>query len=84
MSAPPKKRPGVVNRGVADKKLLKLHLSSCDNFATPRYCAACGTEVTNRNLGGHDGRPLSGSLWCLRCEDRPLRRVLFFDRRRGA
>jgi hypothetical protein len=35
-----------------------------------RCCVACGTRVTNRNLGGYSGRSaLSGSLWCERCAD---------------
>jgi hypothetical protein len=35
-----------------------------------RRCVACGTRVTNRNLGGYSGRSaLSGSLWCDRCAD---------------
>jgi hypothetical protein len=32
-----------------------------------RHCVACNVPVENENLGGHDGRPLSGRLWCLHC-----------------
>jgi hypothetical protein len=33
------------------------------------HCLGCGRIVTNDSLGGHDGRPLSGKLWCLQCAD---------------
>jgi hypothetical protein len=32
-----------------------------------RHCVRCGRLVRNRNLGGHDGRPISGRVWCERC-----------------
>lgn len=34
-----------------------------------RRCVSCGRFVGNSNLGGDDGRPLSGRLWCLHCAD---------------
>ena len=35
-----------------------------------RRCVACGCRVTNRNLGGYDGRSaLSADLWCYSCAD---------------
>jgi len=42
-----------------------------------RRCVACGARVTNRNLGGNNGRSaLSGPLWCLQCADRPQQLLL--------
>ena len=41
-----------------------------------RECVACGARVANPNLGGHDGRPLSGLVWCYRCADRPRQLLL--------
>jgi hypothetical protein len=43
-------------------------------FFTPetelRRCVVCNAEVTNRNLGGYDGRSaLTGNLYCLACAD---------------
>jgi hypothetical protein len=34
-----------------------------------RRCVSCGRFVGNRNMGGHNGRPLTGRLWCYRCAD---------------
>jgi hypothetical protein len=35
-----------------------------------RRCVACGCEVTNENLGGHDGdSAIRGDLYCLTCAD---------------
>ena len=45
--------------------------------AAVRRCAVCAARVTNRNLGGYDGRSaLTGDLYCLRCADFPSRRLL--------
>jgi hypothetical protein len=45
--------------------------------AAIRRCAACDSHITNRNLGGNDGRSaLSGPVWCLRCADYPRQRLL--------
>ncbi len=45
--------------------------------AAMRRCAACNSRVTNRNLGGNDGRSaLTGTVWCLRCADYPQQRLL--------
>ena len=44
-----------------------------------RECVACGSAVTNRNLGGNGGRSaLTGPVWCLRCADYPRQLVLNF------
>lgn len=34
-----------------------------------RRCEGCLQVVTNANLGGHDGKPLSRAVYCLRCAD---------------
>jgi hypothetical protein len=48
---------------------------------TPLRCVACDTPVTNRNLGGYNGRSaLSGILWCMGCADLPQQRLLNFGR----
>jgi hypothetical protein len=44
-----------------------------------RKCAACDAPVTNRNVGGHDGRPFSGQVWCQRCADYPAQLLLNFN-----
>lgn len=38
----------------------------------PRRCVSCYSQITNRNLGGYDGRSAStGEVYCLRCADGP-------------
>ena len=37
-----------------------------------RHCVVCGVVVTNDSLGGHDGGPLSGKLWCWTARMVPL------------
>ena len=45
-----------------------------------RSCVSCGRRITNRNLGGDDGRSaLSGPLWCLRCADYASQLLLRFE-----
>jgi hypothetical protein len=35
-----------------------------------RYCKVCGVRVTNRNVGGYEGRSaLTGRLYCELCAD---------------
>jgi hypothetical protein len=47
--------------------------------SSARRCVVCNCRVTNRNLGGNDGRSaLTGELWCLRCADYPRQLVLGF------
>ena len=38
-----------------------------NNRQQRRRCVGCGRFVGNSNFGGHNGRPLSGRVWCLRC-----------------
>ena len=45
--------------------------------AKARRCISCRARVTNRNLGGFNGRSArSGSLFCLRCADWPSQLLL--------
>jgi hypothetical protein len=46
---------------------------------TKRKCVACDTPVTNRSVGGHDGRPLSGQMWRQWCADCPAQLLLTFN-----
>lgn len=39
------------------------------NDQDDRLCEGCLQTVTNENLGGHDGKPLSGPVYCLNCAD---------------
>ena len=42
-----------------------------------RRCVACEERVTNKNLGGNDGRSaLIGSVWCYECADWPQQLLL--------
>jgi hypothetical protein len=47
--------------------------------ANTRRCVACDSRVTNRSLGGNDGRSaLTGPIWCLDCADYARQLVLNF------
>lgn len=47
--------------------------------AKGRRCVSCDSRVTNRNLGGHDGRSaVTGPVWCLDCADYPQQLLLRF------
>lgn len=47
--------------------------------AATRRCVSCDSPITNRSLGGYDGRSaLSGPVWCLQYSDFPSQRVLRF------
>ena len=47
--------------------------------AATRRCVSCDSRVTNRNLGGYDGRSArTGPVWCVNCADYALQLVLFF------
>jgi hypothetical protein len=49
-----------------------------------RRCVSCDTPVTDRNLGGFDGRSaLTGSLWCYQCADYALQLILRFADGKG-
>jgi len=74
-NGPPRKREGRPARTALRKLELKL-AGVYRNFRFPqpkvRLCTACGCRVSNRNLGGYDGRSaLTGSLWCYGCADSP-------------
>ena len=50
--------------------ILRAQSRKVNEIFRVRGCVACGWRVTNRNLGGFDGRSaLSGSLWCYDCAD---------------
>ena len=47
--------------------------------AATRRCVSCHSGVTNRNVGGNDGRSaLTGPIWCLDCADHARQLVLNF------
>lgn len=68
----------VTINGVAPTRGLSLSRRVSSRRRSPiRRCVACGVPVTNRNLGGNDGRSaLSGPLWCLECADCPQQLLL--------
>lgn len=39
------------------------------NIRDDRRCPGCSQLIKNSNEGGHDGKPLSGTVYCLRCAD---------------
>ena len=73
--APPKKERGL-GTTLKTAELSQRYRSSefpqlfSDRTLATRRCVSCGRFVGNGNLGGHDGRQLSGGLWYLRCTDR--------------
>jgi hypothetical protein len=82
MSAPQKAKRGLrqtafqsTNRSREYRFSLKRQPRSCTKLK--RRCIACGLVVTNRNLGGFDGRSAStGVLRCDRCADYPRQLLL--------
>ena len=45
--------------------------------AVIRRGVSCDSRISNRNLGGNDGRSaLTGPVWCLRCADFPQQFLL--------
>jgi hypothetical protein len=83
--APPKKKEHGVGTALKTAQLTAGYRSPVFSqlfrsrtVSGPR-CVVCGSHVTNRNLGGNDGRSaLSGNLWCLRCADYPRQPVFIF------
>ena len=75
MNRPPKERGGLPTALKLDKlpipyRFLLFPQVFSRRRAATRRCVACGSRVTNRNLGGNDGRSaLSGPVWCLSCAD---------------
>jgi hypothetical protein len=78
--------PPKAKRAPAKSALRKLELRVGYRFwliaqqrRAVRRCVACGTRVTNRNLGGHERRcALSSPLWCLDCADYSRQLVFSF------
>ena len=70
--APPKKERGL---GTVLQTAELLTVYRVLAFLQPRRpivrrCVSCDSRITNRNLGGNDGRSaLTGLVWCLRCAD---------------
>ncbi len=81
MNAPPENEKGALLHAPIPK--LKLRTTYCFLGAVQvrrvviRRCISCDSRVTNRNLGGYDGRfALSGPLWCYDCADLPKQLIL--------
>jgi hypothetical protein len=70
---PPKKkppRPRVAQGGQSlDGSSATLEDQYSKASAEDRRCDRCSNHVRNQNLGGHNGRPLSGPVYCLNCAD---------------
>ena len=88
MSAPLKAKgracdsaPLALRDSVGENKQLLEQLQAFPIAKAPvRRCVVCGSRVTNRNLGGYNGRSaLSGTLWCSRCADSPAQRILLLE-----
>ena len=71
--APPKKKKRGVGTALQTAELLRAYcvLTFLQRTKVPaRRCVSCNSRITNRNLGGNDGRSaLSGPVWCLSCAD---------------
>lgn len=84
----PKKRGGPAKTalqrnelGIQAYRLRRFLQGVMPRQAAARRCVSCCSRVTNRNLGGHEGRSaLTGDLWCERCADFPQQLVLNFRR----
>jgi hypothetical protein len=82
MSGPPREKGGLPTALEVAKlsipyRFLRFPQVFSRRRATTRRCVACGSRVTNRTLGGNDGRSaLSGPVWCLRCADYPQQLLL--------
>jgi hypothetical protein len=82
MNEPPKKKGGLYQTALHNVELTRAYRFSSKTQLVSRRkqrrsCLACGSTVTNRNLGGHNGRSaLSSNLWCERCADFPQQLVL--------
>jgi hypothetical protein len=72
MNGPPKEKRGCY-AALKTTELLRAYwvLTFLQRTKVPaRRCVSCNSRITNRNLGGNDGRSaLSGPVWCLSCAD---------------
>ena len=84
MRSPPKKKRGPWRTALHNVELTRAYrfwskTQLVSRRKQRRACVACGFAVTNRNLGGHDGRSaLSGPIWCQRCADSSPRTLVRF------
>jgi hypothetical protein len=82
MSGPPREKGGLPTALKVPKlsipyRFLRFPQVFSRRRAATRRCVSCDSRITNRNLGGNDGRSaLSGELWCLRCPDFPMQQLL--------
>jgi hypothetical protein len=73
--APPKERGGLPTARNLTRLPTRYRFSIFPQVfirrrAATRRCVSCNCRITDRNLGGNDGRStLSGPVWCLRCAD---------------
>jgi hypothetical protein len=84
--SPKKKRPALASkpgvRLIAAAQYAALALLQGRRSAI-RLCVSRDSRITNRNLGGNNGRSaLTGDLYCLRCADFPLQLLLSLDETR--
>jgi hypothetical protein len=81
MSVPPKRKRGPI--AALENTNLTVYYSALAlqrlGRGAKRKCVVCNAPVTNRNVGGHDGRPISGRVWCQRCADYPAQLLLTFN-----
>jgi hypothetical protein len=70
---PPKKKRGLFGTALKTANVLATYRVADYSQVEKqqlRNCVACGSPVSNRNLGGFAGRSaLSGKLFCLACAD---------------
>ena len=82
MSGPPKKERRLCGTALRQLQLQRAYrlLSFLQvRKGAVRRCVSCDSRVTNRSLGGNDGRSaLTGNLYCLRCADFPRQLLLRF------
>ena len=82
MPSPPKEKRGLGTALATTNLTTAYHLALAlqrRGRGMKRKCVACDVPVTNRNLGGHDGRPFSNRVWCQRCTDYPAQLLLTFN-----
>jgi len=82
MKSPPKETRGVQTalktaELLATYRLLAFLQPFSGGRVASRRCVSCDSRLTNRNLGGYDGRSaLSGPLWCYHCANLPKQLML--------
>jgi hypothetical protein len=79
--APPKETGALLhapkNEPLVAYRLPRFLQAVGNRRGSQRRCVSCNCCITNRKLGGYDGRSaLTGPLWCLRCADCPQQLLL--------